>query len=517
MPMKKEPALSDHLVLRIVRGVSGVTKMECLFEPRLDYARGETHLRSAAEGVVAENSGHRLALSCPVPLDVEGDIGRAVFPVRSGEELVLALQWGADRPPSTTRWRKRAESTARQWREILDSIHYEGRWRDVVRRSVLALHLLLYIPTGALVAAVTASLPERLGADRNWDYRFCWIRDAAFTLDALDRLNHIGETRRFLEWLTTFCRSCGARLQTLYGIRYEEDLTETTLNHLQGYRGSSPVRIGNAAHNQLQMDIFGDLMVAVATYHRAGGQVSDRMWSTIESFVDAVIRNWQRPDRGIWEVRGKMRHFVHSKVMCWLALDRAISLAEALGKPVNLDGWRAVRDEIHSDVLKRGWNPRIRSFVQYYGADHTDAALLMMPLVGFLPADDQRIRSTVHRLRQELEVNGLLHRYRTECTDDGLGGDEGVFTMCSLWLAGYLTFVGELDEACRLFERVLGCANHLGLFSEMTDPMTGEALGNFPQAFTHVSLIHTARNLDLALSQRGASPSGMRVGEPARE
>ncbi len=380
-------------------------------------------------------------------------------------------------------------------------------------RSVLALHLLIYIPTGALVAAVTTSLPEWIGGDRNWDYRFCWIRDAAFTVDVFDRLNHTGETAHFMEWLTDFSESCGVRLQPLYGVRYEELLGELTLDHLEGYRGSKPVRIGNAASTQLQLDIFGEVMVALATFHRAGGRINDSVWSTIESFVRAVSNNWQRPDRGMWEVRGEPRHFVHSKVMCWLAMDRAIALAEALAKPVDLDRWRAVRDEIHAAVLKQGWNEWLQSFVQYYGAEYTDAALLMIPMVGFLPADDPRMRSTVRRLRDELEVNGLLRRYPPDLTDDGFGSEEGVFTMCSFWLIGYLTFIGELDEAQRLFDRVLEFGNHVGLFSEMVDPVTGEALGNFPQAFTHVSLIHTARNLDLALSRREApSEEELRVG-----
>lgn len=256
-------------------------------------------------------------------------------------------------------------------------------------------------------------------------------------------------------------------------------------------------------------------MVAVASFHRAGGRIEDAMWSTIESFVEAVSNNWRRPDRGIWEVRGEPRHFVHSKVMCWLAVDRAITLAEALGKDVGLVRWRALREEIHADVLARGWNERLGSFVQYYGAECTDAALLMIPMVGFLPADDERMRSTVRRISEELTVNGLLRRYPVERTDDGFGSEEGVFTMCTLWLVAYHIFVGELEQARGLFNRVLAAGNHLGLFSEMVDACSGQALGNFPQAFTHVSLIHTARNLDLALRRREAlRHEDVRVGEP---
>ena len=514
MPIKQDARESDYEVLRIVRGVRGSVEMTCLFQPRLDYARGRTELRAAPGGVVAEKDGARLSLASPVDLTIEDGDAQGVFTVREGEELVFQLQWDADRPPSTAGWRERLEFTISEWRAVVDDHTYEGRWQAEVRRSILALHLLIYLPTGAIVAAATTSLPEWIGGDRNWDYRFCWIRDAAFTLDVLHRLGHIGETVRFMEWLTEFCQSCGVHLQPLYGVHYEEDLTETTLDHLEGYRGSKPVRIGNGAATQLQMDIFGEVMVALATFHRAGGKITRPMWTTIESFVNAVINNWRRPGRGLWEMRGKPRHFVNSKVMCWLAMDRAIALAEALQKPVDLESWRALREEIHADVLANGWNERLQSFVQYYGADYTDAALLMMPMVGFLPPEDPRMRSTVRRIREELEVNGLLRRYPPELTDDGFGSEEGIFIMCTFWLVGYLTFIGELDEARELFERVLTAGNHLGLFSEMVDPVTGEALGNFPQALTHVSLIHSARNLDLALRERKAPPpEELRLGE----
>ena len=507
MPLRRDATRSDHEVLRVVHGVRGTVEMECLFRPRLDYARGRTALRPVPGGVVAQNSEALLALASPVRLAVANDEAWGAFAVRDGDEIAFLARWGVGSPPRRSGWRRKLSFTADRWRGVAKSIAYEGRWRDEVRRSVLALHLLLYMPTGAIVAAATTSLPEEIGGGRNWDYRFCWIRDAAFVMDALDRLGHIGETTRFLTWLAGFCKSCGTHLRPLYGIRYEEQLGEAELGHLEGYRASKPVRIGNAASSQLQMDIFGEFMIACATYHRAGGKVDDVMWMTIESFVGAVIDNWRRPDRGIWEVRGRQRHFVHSKIMCWLTLDRAIQLADSLGRPADLLRWREVRDEVRAEVLTRGWSDRLDSFVQYYGAEHTDAALLMIPMVGFLPADDPRMRSTVRRIRAELEEDGLLRRYLPQRTDDGLQGGEGIFTMCTLWLAGYLASVGDIDEACALFERVLTCGNDLGLFSEMFDPVTGEALGNFPQAFTHVSLIHTARNLDLALNRQAPPPA----------
>jgi len=513
MPIGKDAKSSDHVVLRIVRGLSGSMELECLFDPRLDYARGPTRLRSAAGGVIAEKDEARLALTSPVALKVLDGTASANFSVRKGDEVVFMLQWGAEQPPSTTVWKEQVEFTAHEWQDVANSIEYEGSWRDELVRSVLVLHLLLYMPTGALVAAPTTSLPEWIGGNRNWDYRYCWIRDSAFVLDAFDRLGHTGEAARFMEWLVCFCKSCGERLQTLYGVEYEEDLPETLLDHLEGYRRSQPVRIGNAAHGQLQMDIFGEFMVACSTFHRAGGAISDEMWATIESFAQVVMDNWRRADRGIWEERGRRRHFVHSKVMCWLALDRSIAIGEATGRAANLARWRRTRDTIHRDVLRRGWNEERRSFVQYYGAKHTDAALLMLPMVGFLPAGDPRMRSTAKRIREELDAEGMLRRYLTERTDDGVGGAEGVLTMCTLWLVGYLTSIGKLDDAQELFERVLSYGNHLGLFSEMVDPRTGDALGNFPQAFTHVSLIHTIRNLDLALRRREApAPEEMQVG-----
>ena len=413
MPIGKDAKRSDHVVLRIIRGLSGSMELECLFEPRLDYARGATRLRSAAGGVIAEKDEARLALTSPVELKVVDGTASAIFSIQVGDELAFKLQWEAELPPSTSAWQDQVDFTAHEWQDVANSIEYEGSWRDELVRSVLVLHLLLYMPTGALVAAPTTSLPEWIGGNRNWDYRYCWIRDSAFVLDAFDRLGHTGEAARFMEWLACFCKSCAERLQTLYGVEYEEDLPETVLDHLEGYRRSQPVRIGNAAHEQLQMDIFGEFMVACSTFHRAGGAISDEMWVTIESFAQAVVDNWRRSDRGIWEVRGRRRHFVHSKVMCWLALDRSIAIGEATGRAANLARWRRTRDTIHRDVLRRGWNEERQSFVQYYGAEHTDAALLMLPMVGFLPAEDPRMRSTAQRIREELDAEGMLRRYLT--------------------------------------------------------------------------------------------------------
>jgi GH15 family glucan-1,4-alpha-glucosidase len=507
MPLGNDLAVSDHELIRVVRGVRGLCEATCWFEPRLDYARGATSLSAHAQGAVAHKGDARITLTSPVELDVAAGAARAVFTLHEGDELAFCLRWGAAEPTPCTEWRERLAATIVAWRRIADTVQYEGRWRADIRRSALALHLLVYKPTGALVAAATTSLPEWIGGVRNWDYRFCWIRDASFALDVLDRFGHTAETGRFLHWLVTTRAPGKLRLQTMYGVEHEEQLTEETLDHLEGYRGSRPVRVGNGAAGQLQLDIFGELMVACATFQRAGGGLDEATWTMIEELADLVIDCWRLPDRGIWEVRGPVRHFVYSKMMCWLALDRAVAIAETSRRQSHVGRWRAARDEIHADVLTHGWNEQLQSFVQYYGAEHTDASLLMIPLVDFLPAQDRRVRATVRRVRQELEVNGLLRRYQPAATDDGIRTDEGAFTMCTLWLVGCLASMGELDEACAAFERVLALGGQLGLFSEMVDPETGTALGNFPLALTHVSVMHTARHLDLALNLRGAPPS----------
>jgi GH15 family glucan-1,4-alpha-glucosidase len=502
MPVGPDVARSPDDLFRLVRCLEGRVEMECLYEPRLDYARGPTTLEAHPGGVVASKDSDALALASDVPLSLDGERAHASFALDQGQEACFVLCWDERtvRPVAEHDVKANLSSTVDFWRKVAGDVHYEGRWGDWVSRSVLALHLLVYEPSGAICAAATTSLPEAIGGPRNWDYRYSWLRDAAFTLDIFHRLGHVRETTGFINWLTNFCDARGVKTQTLYGLNYETDLREFELTHLEGYRGSRPVRIGNAAAGQLQMDIFGEVLLACATYYRSGGSISDAMWDMILSFADAVIHNWQRPDRGIWEVRGETRHFVYSKVMCWVALDRAITLAEALGKTEDLALWRRVRQEIHDDVLANGWSDHKQAFVQHYGADDMDASNLLIPLVGFLPADDPRVHSTVNRIREELCHNDFVHRYRWESTDDGLEGEEGAFTMCTLWLVGALIYQGRLEEAQKLFEKVLACANHVGLFSEMVEPRTGEALGNFPQAFTHVSLIHTARNLDIALS-----------------
>jgi GH15 family glucan-1,4-alpha-glucosidase len=371
---------------------------------------------------------------------------------------------------------------------------------------MLALHLLLYMPTGAICAAVTTSLPEQVGGSRNWDYRYCWLRDATFTLDVFHRLGHTTYTRPFIEWLAGLVLGFGQGedIHSLYGIGREVDhhaMTEEVLGHLEGYRGSSPVRIGNGASHQFQLDVYGEVLLSFDSYHRAGGIIDNSLWILAEAMVESALRDWEKPDNGIWEMRSEPQHFTFSKLMVWVAVDRGLRLAKALEKPVDFDRWRRARAAIKAELLEKGWNEKRGSFVQAYGSNNLDSSTLFMPMVAFLPADDPRMLGTIDAVQKELMHNGFVHRYLTSETDDGVGGDEGAFTMCSLWMAGALITAGRLGEAQAIFKRIVGMGNDVGLYSEMLDPGTGEFLGNYPQAFTHIALIHTARNLDRALNQ----------------
>jgi GH15 family glucan-1,4-alpha-glucosidase len=501
MPMSDDVAASPHEVIRIVRCESGRMTLECLFQPRLDYGRSATDLAPAPKGVVARNGSSCLSLSSTVPFEVSDGAARVIFTLQAGESIGFVLGWQEDgpRPLGDYDIYGKLGSTEAYWRTVASDWHYQGRWSDAVKRSGLALHQLLYAPTGAICAAVTTSLPEQIGDHRNWDYRFCWLRDAAFTLDVFHRLGHTVDTSPFLGWLGSFPLDSLEEVQTLYGIGCETEVQEYVVDHLEGYRGSRPVRIGNAAARQLQLDIYGEILLSLASFYRAGGYIDDGLWSLIERLVEAAVDNWRLPDHGIWEVRGERRHFVYSKLMCWVAVDRGIRLAKALRKPVDIGRWQEARKAIREDILTRGWNERVGAFTQAYGSDALDASVLFMPLVGFIPGQDPHMESTILRIQRDLSVNGLVRRYLPSQADDGLGTDEGTFTMCTFWLVGCLVKLGRLDEAQALFERVISLSNHVGLFSEMMDPESGEFLGNYPQAFTHIALIHTARHLDSAL------------------
>ena len=505
-PSRSDVVESQHEICRIVRGISGEVPVRLLFQPRLDYARGVTEMRLEPNGVSARLGEYTMVLASEAPLELESadDGGRqavAAMTVSAGQTLRFAAWYGIPYPPSvdSLNFDERLRHTQRHWAEIVSRMTYTGLWRTEVVRSFLALHLLMYEPTGAVIAAPTTSLPERIGGERNWDYRYTWLRDAAWTVGVLFRLGDREEGEAFLDWMVDRCWLGAERMQVLYGIVDDSDIQERELEHLEGYKGSKPVRYGNGAAFHRQLDVFGEVIGSLATYHRYHGRLSDQAWDLLRRFADLAAKTWHTPDRSIWEVRGPERHFVYSKVMCWLALDRAALLAETHGYDGRVEQWRAEADKVREEILTKGWSAEKQSFVQHYDSDALDASALIMPFIGFLPPDDPRVKSTIKAVQAELAHGPFVRRYLTEETDDGLEGEEGCFYMLSFWLIGCLLIIGEADEARKMFDQVYGTRNHLGLFAEMIDPTTRTGLGNFPQAFSHIGFIHTARNLSEAI------------------
>ena len=495
-PDAAAPIAAPHEIHRRVRGVRGSVDVEVTFEPRFDYARAHTVLTTCPEGVHAHDDTESLLLSSSVAFDweVTPDSASALCVIEPGTDRWLVLRWGADDPEEADAGlsQRGLEETAAFWNGWAGRLSYSGIYRAEVERSALALKLLFYEPTGAVVAAATTALPEEIGGVRNWDYRYCWLRDAAFTLSAFNIVGLYDEAQRFMRYLQWVAGSGEEPLQVMYGIGGERDLTEMELPHLSGYRDSRPVRIGNGAHSQLQLDIYGELLAAVSLWHEQH-LVEQEFWQLLIGIVDWVADNWRRPDSSIWEIRAEPRHYVYSKVMCWVALDRAIRMAESLGAPPTFDRWHAERAAIHQDVLEHGWDEQRQTFVQSYGSTSLDAANLLIGVYGFLPGDDPRMKGTVQATLRELTRDGMIYRYNSA---DGLPGQEGVFSICTFWLADALVLSGDVDAGERIFRRMLRFANGLGLYSEQIDPRTGDFLGNFPQAFTHIALINTARLLE---------------------
>ncbi len=520
-----EESRANHLVRR-VRVSRGRVRLRLVCRPAFDYARGEHQAHVGERGAVFEAGAMRLGLLGDVPLKRSEQGGvEATFDLEQGETTTFLLRQQGEheelRCPSQAESQELFENTVEFWRKWLSQCQYTGRWREMVRRSALVLKLLTFEPTGAIVAAPTTSLPTLIDGGRNWDYRYTWIRDAAFTLYALLRLGFTSEAGAFMGWLDArYCHACDepegggvGPLQTLYGIDGHTDLEEMTLDHLSGYRGSRPVRIGNAAHGMLQLDIYGELMDSVYLYNKYGTQISYDAWAQLRSLADWVCDNCDRPDTSIWEIRDKPRHFVYSKVMCWVALDRALRLAAKRSFPADEARWRRKRNELYEEVMRRGWNEQRQAMMQAYEGECLDSSLLIMPLVFFLAPTDPKMLGTLDAIMRPINADGLfsdglLYRWqqRPGC-DDGLPGSEGTFNMCSFWLVEALTRAGQgdprrLDEARLLFEQMLGYSNHLGLYAEQTGS-SGQALGNFPQGFTHLGLISAAFNLDRHLG-RGA-------------
>ena len=508
----------DQLVRR-VKVVRGRVQFRLECHPAFDYARTPHTTRLSPHGAGFYTPALNLGLATALPLKRDERGVAAEFTLQQGEEVSCVLrQITAEQhcgaAPSEDQVRALFETTVKFWRTWLSQCTYQGRWREMVYRSALVLKLLTFEPTGAIVAAPTCSLPEGIGGVRNWDYRYTWIRDAAFTLYGFLRIGFTREAAAFMDWLTARepqPSDAPGPLQIVYGIDGRTDLKEHTLDHLDGYKGSRPVRIGNEAYTHLQLDIYGELLDAVYLYNKYGSPISYESWTYLRRILNWLCENWNQPDEGIWEVRGGRRHFVYSKLMCWVALDRGIRLAEKRSFPSDRLKWLSIRDQIYEEIMAKGWNGSRQAFIQYYGGDSLDASNLIMPLVFFVSPTDPRMLKTldaIHRPPTEggLVSDGLVFRYDAARGDDGLHGSEGTFNMCSFWLVEALTRAGRedrrrLDEARLLFERMLGYANHVGLYGEETGHR-GEALGNFPQAFTHLALISAAFNLDRVLGHK---------------
>ncbi len=504
----------ESRIVRLVQGVLGETNMRMECRPAFEFATTAHQVGKTDGGVVfTSDNGERLSLTAPCEFTIDNGAALAEFTLDHGESMAFVLERLDEiesEPTSLTAHAADAQfrETVDFWRGWVSKCTYEGRWREEVIRSLLALKLLTFSPTGAIIAAPTASLPEEIGGERNWDYRYCWIRDATLTIDAFMRMGYIDEARGFMRWLgRRISESRGnseSPLQIMYGIRGEHHLEEKTLDHLSGYRDSGPVRIGNGAYDQFQLDIYGELMESVYIYNRHGWPISYDMWVSLSGILDWVSNNWHRPDEGIWETRGGRKQFVHSKLMAWNALAKGLKLADERSFPANRELWISARDQIFHEIMDRGWNEELQSFTQSYGSPVVDAALLQLLNIGALSPRDPRMMSTLKRIEDTLTRDSLVYRYDPEESPDGLAGREGTFTMCTFWLAEALTRSGRLEAARFLFERMLGYASPLGLFAEETGP-TGDMLGNFPQAFTHLALINSAFILDRALDHGTAN------------
>ena len=500
-----------HTVLRRLVGVAGSVDFELIYAPRPEYGLVSPALRPVDGGVVARGGADVLMLSSPVVLEIEGYTVRARFTVGSGEVTSFALQHRTTSEEPPVRWTQddiddRLDDTANGWR-TWSSMHqaYDGPWADLVRTSGRVLYGLTYYPTGAIVAAPTTSLPEARGGTRNWDYRYAWVRDASFTLGALWVAACPHEANKFFGFVADAASSQvsqGADLQIMYGIGGEHDLSERELTHLAGWQSSAPVRVGNGAWNQRQLDVYGELLDAVHRLPEQLDSVDAITCRFLADLADLAAKRWQEEDNGIWEVRGARRHFLYSKLMCWVALDRAIALADRLDARARVDGWKVSRDEIADAIMTKGWNETAGAFTQSFGSDALDAANLMMAIVGFIPADHPRMRATIDAIATRLtDERGLVYRY---LADDGFAEEEGAFILCTFWLAQAQALAGDLDRARATFEVAAKYVNDVGLLSEEVEVRTGQLLGNFPQAFSHIGLVNAAWAITEA--ERPAAP-----------
>ena len=508
---------APHELVRLVEGLDGDVEMTMTLAPRPEYGLVRPLIRVTEDGARTFGGPNQIGVRSDRRIDAADAAMHASFRLAAGEEAAFSLHWAAvedarPEPAQPGRVRARIEDTTEAWRSW-EAEHdiYQGSHRELVRFSARVLKGLTYTPTGAIVAAPTTSLPETAGGGRNWDYRFAWIRDASLTLEAL----YIGacpeEAVNFVSFMTSSAGGGASRdssLQIMYGISGEHDLSERELPHLRGWRDSRPVRVGNGAWSQTQLDVYGELLNSLHLYREKLGDLHPEIQRFASDLADTAAARWREKDQGMWEMRGEPLHHLSSKVLCWTALDRALKLAPQLGEFARVDEWTAARDEIHAAVLEQGWSEKRQAFAQSFGSDELDAAQLLMPLVGFLPANDPRMRSTIDAIVDELTEDGLVLRYRNQegLNADGLEGEEGTFVICSFWLVSALALVGDVERAEELFDQLVSCANDVGLIAEEIDAENDELLGNFPQAFSHIGLITAANQLDEAKERGHGSP-----------
>jgi GH15 family glucan-1,4-alpha-glucosidase len=510
MPMKRaDTAQHSYRLIRSVTVVHGSLTFALACQPGFDYARDSHRVEISEKGALFQSKSQSLSLASPLPLEKDKQGGaQATFTLHKGQSAHFLLESGKGRehissPLSEDHYQAVFHETLHYWRDWLAQCTYQGRWRSMVQRSALVLKLLTYVPTGAIVAAPTTSLPETMGGERNWDYRYTWVRDASFTLDSLLKLGFTQEAEAFMNWLDARCHELkeNGALQPIYGIDGEHELTEQTLDHLEGYRQSKPVRIGNGASRQEQIGIYGELLDAIAIYNNYD-VISYDLWENVLRLLEWLSQHWQDPDEGIWEVRGGAKAFVNSRVMSWVAFDRALHMAQERGWPAPAAKWGKLRTQIYEQIMSQGWDAKKKCFVQYYGSDALDASALLMMSTKFVGSKEPRMLATIKHIQQDLASGALVHRYNPQvAASTGTGKEqEGTFGACSFWLVESLARANRLDEARLLLEKLLSYSNHVGLYAEEISP-TGEALGNFPQAFTHLALITACSTLDQALNQ----------------
>ena len=503
-------------VVRIVQGIAGEVRMRTELSLRFEYGRDVPWVRQTERGLHAVAGPNAICIDSPVELHGTDHQHERAFTVRAGEEAAFVLSWfqSYEDVPFKLDIARAVHEAVDYWVQWCDGIEEtHGEWEALACRSLITLKALTYSPTGGIVAAATTSLPEALGGVRNWDYRFCWLRDASLTLSAFLAAGLRDEAQAWGVWLARAALGAPEQLQIMYGAGGERRLTEQELDWLPGYEGSAPVRIGNDAAGQFQLDIYGELMDAIDKAVRQGLIVEGVFWDLQLALMRFLSEHWRDPDDGIWEVRGPRRHFTHSKVMAWVAFDRAVRAVEEYGLPGPVDAWRTIREEVHAEVCAKGWNPSRGAFTQFYGSGALDASLLLLPQVGFLPADDDRVVATVDAVQHELMVDGFVMRYLNRTGIDGLPGSEGAFLPCTLWLADCLALMGRVDQARDTFARVVALVNDVGLISEEYDTRRGRLVGNFPQAFTHVGIINTAQVLAASARATGEPPAAIALSD----